>query len=170
MKQVWISKIGEPSVLEVREAPDPTAGEGEVRVRVAAAGINFADIVARIGLYPDAPKLPAVVGYEVSGTVDQVAAGVEGFKEGDRVVALTRFGGYSDVVCVPVVQVVPIADSLSFESAATLPVNYLTAWLMLVLASSSAGRNSSRSSPARSAISARTSSSPMSRSSRKRAA
>ena len=56
MKQVWISKIGEPSVLEVREAPDPEAGDGEVRIRVAAAGINFADIVARIGLYPDAPK------------------------------------------------------------------------------------------------------------------
>ncbi len=132
MKQVWIPKIGEPSVLEVREAEDPEAGDGEVRIRVAAAGINFADIVARIGLYPDAPKLPAVVGYEVSGTVDQVGGGVEGLAEGDRVVALTRFGGYSDVVCVPTGQVAKIADGLSFESAAALPVNYLTAWLMLV--------------------------------------
>ena len=132
MKQVWISKIGEPSVLEVREAEDPEPGDGEVRVRVAAAGINFADIVARVGLYPDAPKPPSVVGYEVSGTVDRIGAGVEGFAEGDRVVALTRFGGYSDVVCVPIGQVAKISDSLSFESAAALPVNYLTAWLMLV--------------------------------------
>ena len=132
MKQVWISKIGEPSVLEVREAEDPEPGDGEVRVRVAAAGINFADIVARVGLYPDAPKPPSVVGYEVSGTVDRIGAGVEGFAEGDRVVALTRFGGYSDVVCVPTGQVAKISGSLSFESAAALPVNYLTAWLMLV--------------------------------------
>ena len=132
MKQIWIPKIGEPSVLEVREAADPEAGAGEVRIRVAASGINFADILARMGLYPDAPKLPAVVGYEVSGHVDQVGPEAEGFVEGDRVVALTRFGGYSDLITVPANQVAPISDALSFDSAATLPVNYLTAWIMLV--------------------------------------
>lgn len=132
MRQIWIPKTGEPSVLTLREAPDPEAGAGEVRIRVAAAGINFADILARMGLYPDAPKLPTVVGYEVAGTIDQVGAEVEGRVAGERVVALTRFGGYSDVVTVPVQQVVPLTDSLDFESAAALPVNYLTAWLMLV--------------------------------------
>ena len=79
----------------MREAPDPAPGAGEVRIRVRAAGINFADVLARIGLYPDAPKPPLVVGYEVAGHVDAVGAGVTGFAEGDRVVALTRFGGYA---------------------------------------------------------------------------
>lgn len=132
MRQVWITRRGGPEVLQVREAADPVPREGEVRIRVAAAGINFADVLARMGLYPDAPPLPAVVGYEVAGTVDAVGAGVQGFREGDRVGALTRFGGYTDVLCVPAGQVFPISSALSFEKAAAIPVNYLTAWLMLV--------------------------------------
>jgi len=132
MKQVWIPKIGEPEVLELREAPDPEPQAGEVRVRVEASGINFADILARMGLYPDSPKLPAVVGYEAAGVVDGVGEGVEGIHDGDRVVCMTRFGGYSDVVCVPRVAMRAIPASLDFEGAASIPVNYLTAWLMLV--------------------------------------
>jgi NADPH:quinone reductase-like Zn-dependent oxidoreductase len=103
-----------------------------VRVRVHAAGINFADILARMGLYPDAPRLPAVVGYEVSGHIDAVGTGVEGLREGDRVVSLTRFGGYSDTVVVPAGQAALVPANLSLEAAAAMPVNYLTAWLMLV--------------------------------------
>src|SRR5262245_16990096 len=72
MRQVWITRVGPPETLELREAPDPSPGPGEVRIRVRASGINFADIMARLGLYPDAPKLPAVVGYEVAGDVDAV--------------------------------------------------------------------------------------------------
>lgn len=72
MKQVWITKPGLPEVFSLREAPDPIPGPNEVRIRVKAIGVNFADIMARMGLYPDAPKLPAVIGYEVSGTVDAV--------------------------------------------------------------------------------------------------
>jgi len=132
MKQVWIPKIGEPEVFEVREAPDPEPRAGEVRVRVSASGINFADILARMGLYPDSPKLPAVVGYEVAGVVDGVGEGVEGIHDGDRVVCMTRFGGYSDVVCAPHAAVRAIPGDLGFEAAASIPVNYLTAWLMLV--------------------------------------
>src|SRR5262245_1272572 len=78
MKQVWITRNGGPEVLEVREAPDPEPGEGQVRIRVAAAGLNFADTAARIGLYPDAPKLPAVMGYEVSGTLDKLGPNATG--------------------------------------------------------------------------------------------
>jgi len=63
MRQVWITKAGAPEVLQVREAPDPEAGKGQVRVRVRAAGINFADLMARTGMYPDAPKIPCVIGY-----------------------------------------------------------------------------------------------------------
>ena len=67
MQQLWITKAGSPSVLEVREAPDPIPGPSEVRIRVQASGVNFADLMARMGLYPDAPKIPCVVGYEVAG-------------------------------------------------------------------------------------------------------
>ena len=132
MRQVWITKKGGPEVLQVREAPDPEPKAGEVRIRVAAAGINFADVLARMGLYPDAPKLPAVVGYEVAGTVDRVGAGVEGIREGDRVGSATRFGGYSELVCVSDADAYPLPEGLSFEKAAAIPVNYLTAWIMLV--------------------------------------
>ncbi|MCI0572064.1 MAG: medium chain dehydrogenase/reductase family protein [Myxococcaceae bacterium] len=132
MRQVWIPRTGGPEVLEVREAPDPEPGPGQVRVRVAAAGVNFADVMARIGVYPDAPKLPAVVGYEVAGIVDKLGPGVEGLAPGMRVAAMTRFGGYSDQVVVPAGLAVPLPDALTFLQAAALPVNYLTAWLMLI--------------------------------------
>ncbi|HET6280069.1 MAG TPA: medium chain dehydrogenase/reductase family protein [Polyangia bacterium] len=116
----------------MKEAADPTPGPGQVRVRAAAVGVNFADVMARMGLYPDAPRLPCVIGYEVSGTVDAVGAGVTSVRAGDRVVALTRFGGYSDTVVAPEVQVIPIPARLTFEKAAAFPVNYSTAWIMLV--------------------------------------
>ncbi len=132
MRQVWITRVGGPEVLEVREAKDPEPGEGQVRVRVHAAGVNFADCMARIGLYPDAPKLPTVVGYEVAGVVDKLGPGATEPKVGTRVLAMTRFGGYSEMVVVPARMAVPIPDDLTFEQGAAIPVNYLTAWTMLV--------------------------------------
>ncbi len=132
MKQVWIPRIGTPVVLELREAPDPTPGAGEVRIRVSHTGVNFADVLARMGLYPDAPPLPCVVGYEVAGIVDAVGAGVVELGVGDRVVSLTRFGGYSDTVVVPAANAARLPESVTNSQAAALPVNYLTAWLMLV--------------------------------------
>jgi NADPH:quinone reductase-like Zn-dependent oxidoreductase len=132
MKQIWIPKIGAPEMLEIREASDPIAGPGEVRIRVKASGINFADILARQGLYPDAPKLPAVVGYEVAGIVDQVGAGVMRFKEGDAVGSMTGFGGYSDLVVVHEFIPFPKPGNITLEQCAAIPVNYLTAWLMLI--------------------------------------
>ncbi len=133
MQQVWITATGGPEVLELREAPDPVPGSGEVCVRIEAAGINFADLLARQGLYPDAPPLPVVVGYEVGGTVNRVGPGVEGFAPGDPVLALTRFGGYSSMVCVPAVQVYHRPASMSAEEGAAVPVNYLTAFQAMVL-------------------------------------
>jgi synaptic vesicle membrane protein VAT-1 len=132
MREVWITKTGGPEVLQVKEAPDPNPQAGEIRIRVERTGINFADIMARLGLYPDAPKLPAVVGYEVSGYVDAAGADVSEFKEGDAVVAFTRFGGYSDTVVVPEVQALFKPPGLSFDQAAAIPVNYITAYQMLV--------------------------------------
>jgi NADPH:quinone reductase-like Zn-dependent oxidoreductase len=130
-KAIWIPRAGDADVLQVREAPDPTPRAGEVRVQVRAAGLNFADMMARQGLYPDAPPLPCVVGYEVAGHIDAVGAGVEGLAPGTRVIALTRFGGHSSAVCVPATQVLPMPEAMSFEEGAALPVNYLTAFHML---------------------------------------
>src|SRR3954449_110627 len=140
MRQMVIPRHGGPEVFEVRDAPEPMPGDGEVRIRVRAAGINFADILARIGIYPDAPKPPMVVGYEVAGVVDAAGHGVTTIHPGDRVVALTRFGGYADVVAVPVTQAYRFPDRLSDAEAAAVPVTYLTAALALhKLAAISAG-------------------------------
>lgn len=128
MQQVWITRAGPPEVLELREAPDPAPGPGEVRVRVARSGINFADLMARVGLYPDAPPLPCVVGYEVSGVIDAVGAGVTRAKEGDRVMAMPRFGGYSSALVLPEGQVLAMPDAMTFDHGAGLPVVYLTAY------------------------------------------
>ena len=84
MRSVWITRHGGPEVLEVRETPDPSPGRGEVRVRAKACGLNFAEVSARQGLYPDAPKPPCVVGYEGAGVVDALGEGVESFSVGDR--------------------------------------------------------------------------------------
>jgi NADPH:quinone reductase-like Zn-dependent oxidoreductase len=132
MRAVVIVKHGDPSVLRVQERPDPPMQPGHVRVEVSAAGVNFADTMARTGLYADAPKPPMVVGYEVAGTVTELGEGVEGVALGDRVMAGTRFGGYASQVVVPLAAIVPLADGLSFEQGAAIPVNYATAWAGLL--------------------------------------
>jgi NADPH:quinone reductase-like Zn-dependent oxidoreductase len=140
MRQIWIAAHGGPEVLQLREAPDPQPAAGELRVRVRASGINFADILARKGLYPDAPRPPMVVGYEVSGVVDAIGAGVGEPWLGREVVALVRFGGYADVVAVPAPQVFAKPARLDFAQAVALPVQYLTAWqLLAVMGAVSAG-------------------------------
>lgn len=132
MKQIYITAAGGPEKLQVRESADPSPAAGELRIRVRACGINFADVLARQGLYPDAPKLPCVVGYEVAGVVDATGSDEHRHWIGQEVFALTRFGGYSDCVVVPHSQVFLKPASLSFEQAAAIPVNYLTAWQLLV--------------------------------------
>src|ERR1700712_5766094 len=99
MRAVVITKHGGPGVLEVQELPDAEIGPGQVRIEVAAAGINFADVMARMGLYADAPKTPCVVGYEVAGTILELGEGVSeshpSLMPGERVLAGTQFGGYA---------------------------------------------------------------------------
>jgi NADPH:quinone reductase-like Zn-dependent oxidoreductase len=132
MRAVVITKHGDPSVLRVQQRPDPPApGPGQLQVAVRAAGVNFADHLARVGLYPDAPKLPAVVGYEVAGTVTAVGDGVDPSRVGERVLAGTRFGGYAEIVNVAANDSVVLPDALSFEQGAAVPVNYATAWAAL---------------------------------------
>lgn len=124
-------KAGGPHVLQVQQRGDPVAGPGQILVRVKRAGLNFADISARVGLYPDAPKFPMVMGYEVSGVVEALGSGVSAFSKGDRVVSMCRFGGQAELVAIPAAQARKLRDGLSFDEAAALPVNALTAFHML---------------------------------------
>src|ERR1019366_3865913 len=128
MRTVVITKHGGPGVLQVQERPDPPLGPGQVRIAVAAAGINFADVMARMGLYPDAPKTPCVVGYEVAGTILELGEGVEGLSQGQRVLAGTKFGGYASQAVVAASDVVALPDALSFGQGAAIPVNHAPAW------------------------------------------
>src|SRR5436190_3746730 len=122
MRAVVIPRTGPPEVLEVRELPDPPVGPGELRIAVKAAGINFADLMARVGLYPDAPKLPCVVGYEISGVIDALGPGVAAFSVGDRVFGMPKFGGYTDTAVLSERQVFKMPAAMTFEEAAALPV------------------------------------------------
>ena len=135
MRAVVITRHGPPEVLEVQQRPDPVAGAGQVLIEVRAAGVNFADLMARLGFYPDAPKPPCVVGYEVAGTITALGEGVgDGLSVGDRVIAPVRFGGYAERVSAQADGVVGLPESLSFEQGAAIPINYVTAWEALVRA------------------------------------
>src|SRR2546425_2784880 len=96
VRSVQIAKSGGPEVMRVLHWPSPECAEGQLRIEVAFCGVNFADLAARAGLYGPAPKPPLVLGFEVSGTVAEVGPGASGFAVGDRVLAVTRFGGYVD--------------------------------------------------------------------------
>jgi synaptic vesicle membrane protein VAT-1 len=133
VRQIWITRAGPPEVLQVREAPDPAPGAGAARIRVEASGINFADIMGRMGVYPDLPPIPVVPGYEVGGRIDAVGAGVDQSWIGRDVIAMTRFGGYADVVCAPLKQIFPRPTGLSALEGAAIPVSYFTAWQLVVV-------------------------------------
>ena len=131
MRQVVTTANGGVEVLKVQEASDPTPAKGEVVVQVKAAGLNFADILARQGLYPDGPKKPCVMGYEVAGVIEAVGEGVDRQMAGQPVVAMTRFRGQAEKVAIAANQLFAKPESLSFELAAAIPVNYLTAYALL---------------------------------------
>jgi NADPH:quinone reductase-like Zn-dependent oxidoreductase len=127
-----LPKTGDPDVFEIQERPEPSLGPGRLRIQVRAAGVNFADLMARQGLYPDAPDLPAVLGYEVAGEVKDVGEGVERFAPGDKVLGWCRFGGYAEVVSAPEQDLIALPDGWSFEEGASFPVVYSTAYAALV--------------------------------------
>jgi NADPH:quinone reductase-like Zn-dependent oxidoreductase len=132
VRALVITEHGPPQVLKIQERPDPQPGRGEVRIAVKAAGINFADLLARLGLYADAPKPPCVVGYEVAGTVESVGDGVQGLEVGSRVMAPTKFGGYAELAVSNASDVVALPDGWSFEEGAAVPVVYATAYAGIV--------------------------------------
>ncbi|MEA2430063.1 MAG: hypothetical protein QOI19_536, partial [Thermoleophilaceae bacterium] len=132
MRALVITEHGGPEVLKIEERPDPQPGPGEVRVKVRAAGINFADLLARMGLYEDAPKPPCVVGYEFAGDIDEVGEGVTEYTPGQRVLGGCRFGGYAELVVTGASELLPLPDDWSYEEGAALVVHYVTAYAGLV--------------------------------------
>jgi NADPH:quinone reductase-like Zn-dependent oxidoreductase len=132
MKALVVTEHGPPDVLRVEERPDPEPGPGEVRIRVRAAGVNFADLLGRVGLYPDAPKPPCVLGYEVAGDVDALGDGVDGLDVGQRVMGACRFGGYAQLAVTKADAVLALPDGWSYSEGAAMPVTYATAYAGLV--------------------------------------
>jgi synaptic vesicle membrane protein VAT-1 len=135
MRRVIVRRPGGTRALLIETAPDPTPSGDEVCVEVRAAGVNFADLVVRMGLYGSAKKYvgwPIVPGFEVSGTVRAVGERVATFQPGDAVIGVTRFGGYATALCLPEMQVQRLPPGMSFSAGATFPVAFLTAWYALV--------------------------------------
>ena len=123
----FVDRFGGPERLVLRERPDPSPGSGEVLVRTAAIGVNFADLFARAGAYPNTPKPPFVPGMEISGVVESVGAGVSSVAPGAAVVAVPIFGGYAELVVCRESNVFPLPDGVDLVAAAAMPVAFLTA-------------------------------------------
>lgn len=128
MKAVVLIKKGDAAkAFEIREAPIPIVNYGEVLIKVATFGLNFADVMARRGLYKEAPPIPAILGYDVAGTIEAVGEGITSLKKGDRVTAITRFGGYAEYVVTNANAVSIIPATVDFATATALATQYCTA-------------------------------------------
>ena len=130
-RRVEFTKAGSPSTIRVTEMPMPEPKQGQVRVKVAFAGINFADLLMRLGFYQPRPPYPFTPGYEVSGVIDALGDDESQFTIGQRVVAAMSTGGQSSHVVVDAQRVLPLPEEISLETAAAMPVTYLTAHHML---------------------------------------
>jgi NADPH2:quinone reductase len=130
-RAVMLTKKGGPEVLEVVELPVEAPGPGQLRVRVRAAGVGSTDLIMLTGRYLYAPKIPFVPGYEVAGVVDAIGAGVTGFQVGERVAALTVYGGFAELLVREVEHFLPIPERVSDRDAAAVILNYVTAWQMI---------------------------------------
>ncbi|MFZ0581915.1 MAG: zinc-binding dehydrogenase [Candidatus Acidiferrales bacterium] len=133
MRAMVVKRYGPPEVFEPREVPDAQAKPGEVLIRVKAIGVNFADLMQRMGIYPGTPKPPFVPGIEVSGVVEKAAEGGktsegEPVRPGDAVAALSLFNAYAQWVSVPAGRVFRLLAGMPFEDGAAIPVNYITAY------------------------------------------
>jgi synaptic vesicle membrane protein VAT-1 len=132
VRAIVLDRHGGPEVLRVREVPDPLPGAGEVRVRIEAIGVNYAEVLSRKGLYGWAPAMPYVLGMEATGTIDALGAGVERRAIGERVIVGAQHGAYAERIVVPERQALPAIAGFSTEENAAIAVNYLTAWVALI--------------------------------------
>jgi NADPH:quinone reductase-like Zn-dependent oxidoreductase len=129
MKAAVLVRKGDPaSAFEIREVPSPTIKAGEVLIKVEGFGLNFADVMARLGLYADAPPMPSILGYDVTGHVTAVAPDITHLRIGDRVTAMTRFGGYAEYVAAMGMGTARIADTVPAGEATALTTQYCTAY------------------------------------------
>jgi len=128
MRAIEISKPGPPEVLKPVERPDPSPAAGEVRIRVAAAGVNRPDILQRRGAYPPPAGASDLPGLEVAGTIDAVGSGVADWRVGDRVCALLAGGGYATLCTSPAVQCLPVPAGMDLVTAAAIPETFFTVW------------------------------------------
>lgn len=131
MLEMVIPRFGGPEVFEARQRPTVQPGPGQVLIHVEAAGVNFADLMARMGLYDKTPPLPAVIGWEVAGSIEAVGEGVPADRVGEAIVAATHFGGYATHAVVDAINAVPRPAGLDVAVAAAIPVHGLSAWMML---------------------------------------
>lgn len=133
MKSYALIKNGSSDkAFELRESDTPTPPKGQVLVKSEGFGLNFADVMARLGIYKDCPPLPAVIGYENVGHVTAIGEGVTSVAVGDRVLAFTRFGGYADHVVTPEMALAKIPNTLSIGEATALATQYITAYFAAV--------------------------------------
>lgn len=133
MRAMVVGRYGPPEVFEPRDVADPQPKAGEVLIRVKTIGVNFADLLQRMGIYPGTPKPPFVPGLEIAGVVEKTVDGGKGaegepLKQGDAVTAVTHFNAYAQWVSVPARQVYRLPAGMPFDDAAAIPVNYLTAY------------------------------------------
>lgn len=132
MRAMIVRRYGAPEVFEAKDLPDPQPKPGEVVVRVKAVGVNFADLLQRMGLYPGTPKPPFVPGLEIAGVVEKMAehggGELQPLNRGDAVAALLPLGAYAEWVSVPARDVFRLPAGMPFEDGAAIPVNYLTAY------------------------------------------
>ena len=129
MRAYTLVKNGKATdAFKLEEKPTPEPGEGEVLIESEGFGLNFADVMARLGIYKDCPPLPTVIGYENVGRIKTLGKGVKGLIEGQRVLAFTRFGGYADHILTPAMGVTPIPEDLSIGEATALATQYMTAY------------------------------------------
>ena len=129
MKAAVLVKNGDAATaFELRDVPMPIPAAGQVRIKVEAFGINFADVMARKGMYKDAPPLPAILGYDVAGIVDAVGDKVSDVRTGDKVMAMTRFGGYAEYAITDALALAKIPDQLDVAAATALATQYCTAY------------------------------------------
>jgi len=127
-RAVIISGPGGPEVLQIVERPRPVPGEGEMLVRVHAAGMNRIDVLQRQGNYPMLPGASDVLGLELAGVVESLGAGASRFKRGDRIMALVTSGAHADWAVVQQASALPVPEGMSFEQAAAFPETYFTVW------------------------------------------
>ena len=131
MKSIILTKYGAPEVLEVKEFENPEPLDNQVRIKVHYVGINFAEIMARMKLYPGGPKPGSVLGGEVSGIIDKVGKDVKGLNIGEKVMGLSLSGSYSSHVCIDKNSIIPLPDNFQLDEAAAFPVAFITAYMMI---------------------------------------